>query len=118
MKLREFLRRSLFENAALKAFKRGLEALIRHDFPACIGFLQRGIALNKQNAPLNQDMTQLIDRVRDGATAVGKPCGMVMGTPEQARFWRDRGYPLLLIPDPSFLVKQHLRWFLDEMARP
>ncbi len=63
------------------------------------------------------DLVQAIDQVRDGATAVGKPCGMVMGKPEQARFWRDRGYPLLLIPDPSFLVKQHLRWFLAEMER-
>ena len=57
----------LDENAALKAFKRGLEALIRDDFSACIGFLQRGIALNKQNAPLNHDMSQLIDKVRDGS---------------------------------------------------
>ena len=63
----------LDENAALKAFKRGLEALIRHDFPACIGFLQRGIALNKQNAPLNQDMTQLIDSVRDGSVIAAPP---------------------------------------------
>jgi tetratricopeptide (TPR) repeat protein len=57
----------LEETAALKAFKRGLEALIREDFPACIGFLQQGMALNKQNAPLNQDMSQLIERVRDGS---------------------------------------------------
>jgi tetratricopeptide (TPR) repeat protein len=57
----------LEENAALKAFKRGLEALIRDDFSACIGFLQRGIDLNKQNAPLNHDMTQLIEKVRDGS---------------------------------------------------
>ena len=63
------------------------------------------------------DLVQAIDQVRDGATAAGKPCGMVMGKPEQARFWRDRGYPLLLIPDPSFLTKQHLSWFLDEMER-
>jgi tetratricopeptide (TPR) repeat protein len=57
----------LEETAALKAFKRGLEALIRDDFKSCIGFLQRGIALNKQNAPLNHDMTQLIEKVRDGS---------------------------------------------------
>jgi hypothetical protein len=57
----------LDESAALKAFKRGLEALIRDDFPTCIGFLQRGIDLNKQNAPLNHDMSQLINRVRDGS---------------------------------------------------
>jgi tetratricopeptide (TPR) repeat protein len=57
----------LDETAALKAFKRGLEALIRDDFPACIGYLQRGIDLNKQNATLNDDMSQLIERVRDGS---------------------------------------------------
>jgi tetratricopeptide (TPR) repeat protein len=57
----------LDEGAALKAFKRGLEALIRDDFPTCIGFLQRGIDLNKSNATLNDDMTQLIARVRDGS---------------------------------------------------
>jgi tetratricopeptide (TPR) repeat protein len=57
----------LDETAALKAFKRGLEALIRDDFPTCIGFLQQGIDLNKHNATLNDDMTQLIARVRDGS---------------------------------------------------
>jgi len=57
----------LEETAALKAFKRGLEALIRDDFPTCIGFLQQGIHLNKQNATLNDDMSQLIQRVRDGS---------------------------------------------------
>jgi tetratricopeptide (TPR) repeat protein len=57
----------LDETAALKAFKRGLEALIRDDFPACIGFLQQGIDLNKHNSTLNDDMTQLIERVRDGS---------------------------------------------------
>jgi tetratricopeptide (TPR) repeat protein len=57
----------LDETAALKAFKRGLEALIRDDFSACIGHLQRGIDLNKHNATLNDDMSQLIERVRDGS---------------------------------------------------
>jgi len=57
----------LDETAALKAFKRGLEALIRDDFPACIGYLQQGIALNTQNAPLNHDMSLLIEKVRDGS---------------------------------------------------
>jgi tetratricopeptide (TPR) repeat protein len=57
----------LDETAALKAFKRGLEALIRDDFSGCIGYLQQGIDLNKQNATLNDDMSQLIQRVRDGS---------------------------------------------------
>ena len=57
----------LDEDAALKAFKRGLEALIRDDYDSCIVYLQRGIDLNKHNATLNDDMSQLIDRVRDGS---------------------------------------------------
>jgi len=57
----------LEETAALKAFKRGLEALIRDDFNACIGYLQQGISLNKHNTTLNEDMGQLIDKVRDGS---------------------------------------------------
>lgn len=77
----------LEETAALKAFKRGLEALIRDDFSACIGFLQRGIALNKQNAPLNQDMTQLIEKVKDGSV-VAPPSATLPAafTPDFAAF--------------------------------
>jgi tetratricopeptide (TPR) repeat protein len=54
---------SLDENAPLKLFKRGLEALIRDDFAACIALLRRGIELNTQNAPLNRDMSMVIERV-------------------------------------------------------
>jgi len=54
----------LDESAALKYFKRGLEALIRDDFDRCIGLLRQGINLNTQNAPLNRDMSMVIDNVR------------------------------------------------------
>ncbi len=66
----------LDETAALKAFKRGLEALIRDDFSGCIGYLQQGIDLNKQNATLNDDMSQLIERVRNG-TVIAPPVATV-----------------------------------------
>jgi tetratricopeptide (TPR) repeat protein len=68
----------LDESAALKAFKRGLEALIRDDFSACIGHLQRGIDLNKQNATLNDDMSQLIEKVRDGSV-IAPPASTLQG---------------------------------------
>lgn len=74
----------LDENAALKAFKRGLEALIRDDFSTCIGFLKQGIDLNKHNTTLNEDMTQLIERVRDGSV-IGPPVN-VSAESEFARF--------------------------------
>jgi tetratricopeptide (TPR) repeat protein len=70
----------LDESAALKSFKRGLEALIRDDFGTCIGFLQRGIELNTQNSVLNDDMSQLLDKVRDGS---------VVAAPEPARLSPD-----------------------------
>jgi tetratricopeptide (TPR) repeat protein len=54
---------ALDETAALKFFKRGLEALIRDEFDTCVGLLRQGIRLNKQNATLNHDMTLVIDRV-------------------------------------------------------
>jgi tetratricopeptide (TPR) repeat protein len=73
----------LDETAALKAFKRGLEALIRDDFPTCIGYLQQGIDLNKHNTTLNDDMTQLIARVRDGSVIAAAPAA---GPDEFSRF--------------------------------
>ncbi len=77
----------LDETAALKAFKRGLEALIRDDFPACIGYLQQGIDLNKHNATLNDDMSQLIEKVRDGSV-IAPPTAAVDARPADdfARF--------------------------------
>lgn len=63
----------LDETAAIKAFKRGLEALIRDDFHACIGYLQQGIDLNKHNVTLNEDMTLLIARVKDGSVIAPAP---------------------------------------------
>lgn len=61
----------LDEGAALKAFKRGLVALINDDFATCIGYLQQGIDLNKQNATLNDDMSLLIEKVKDGSVIAG-----------------------------------------------
>jgi len=54
---------TLDDSAALKHFKRGLEALIRDDFQSCIALLRKGIELNSQNAPLNRDMNMVIERV-------------------------------------------------------
>lgn len=65
----------LDEMAALKFFKRGLEALIRDDHDACVGLLRHGIKLNTQNPPLNHDMTQVIDRVDEAYVSTLDPRG-------------------------------------------
>lgn len=53
----------LDDSAALKHFKRGLDALMRDDFAHCITHLREGIERNRENAPLNRDMSMLIERV-------------------------------------------------------
>jgi tetratricopeptide (TPR) repeat protein len=70
----------LADDDALKYFKRGLEALIKDEFDACVTNLQQGIALNTTNAPLNVDMQLLVDKVvavlaerEGGSAAVADP---------------------------------------------
>ena len=73
---------NLEENAALKYFKRGLEALIRDDFSSCVALLRQGIQLNTQNAPLNRDMNMVIERV--GAAVEPAPMPMPVPAPQAA----------------------------------
>lgn len=57
------------DEAPLKHFKRGLEALIRDDFAACVSALEQGIALNQDNAPLNADMRLIVSQAQRAAEA-------------------------------------------------
>lgn len=61
------------DDSPLKHFKRGLEALISDDFAACVGSLERGLELNRDNAALNRDMRLIIDRVRPLSDASQDP---------------------------------------------
>lgn len=100
--------------------RRGLEnvkTLANHDWidATMLGPYDLSLNLDLWGQLGHPDLVEAIRGVRDDSASVGKPCGMVMGRPEQARFWRDEGFPLLLIPDPSYMVRQHLGWFLKEM---
>ena len=59
----------------LRKFVDGLRCLIRDDFEGVIAHLSEGIALNGENAPLNQDMDLLLEQVRPLAAAArdGEP---------------------------------------------
>jgi tetratricopeptide (TPR) repeat protein len=46
----------------VRAFVDGLRCLIRDDFAGTIENLRRGITLNSENPPLNNDMQMIIDR--------------------------------------------------------
>jgi tetratricopeptide (TPR) repeat protein len=58
------------DDSPLKHFKHGLEALIRDDFAACLRALEQGIALNRDNAPLNNDMQLIVAQVKSATEAM------------------------------------------------
>lgn len=61
---------SLPEAAALRCFKRGLEAFMRGDRQACREELAHGIAENSANPPLNEDMRRILARAAEGPAPV------------------------------------------------
>lgn len=52
------------DDNALKLFAQGLSAVADNNAPAAVQFLEQGILLNKENAPLNGDMQQLIQQIK------------------------------------------------------
>ena len=54
---------NLEDDAPLKHFKRGLEALSADDFPSAVASLERGMQLNTENVALNADMRLLLQRI-------------------------------------------------------
>jgi tetratricopeptide (TPR) repeat protein len=54
---------ALQDSAALKLFKRGLEALINEDFVACARLLDQGMAANSANPALNADMRLILAKL-------------------------------------------------------
>lgn len=55
----------------LRKFVDGLRCLIRDDFKGAIAALRQGIALNQENAPMNNDIQLIIDRCQPLADKQG-----------------------------------------------
>lgn len=55
----------------LHLFVRGLTKLVHDEFEDTIGLLTEGIARNRENAPMNNDMQMIIDEVRRKLTEKG-----------------------------------------------
>ena len=58
---------ALPDGAALKSFKRGMEALMRNEFRVCARLLEEGILANFENAPLNDDMRLILQKLPPGS---------------------------------------------------
>ena len=63
--------RDLPADHALRVLAGGLEHMARDEFAIAIEQLERGIALNAENPPVNADMRLLIDKMRDVLGATG-----------------------------------------------
>jgi tetratricopeptide (TPR) repeat protein len=59
----------------LRLFKSAMLHLVRNEFAACIENLQAGIARNKLNKPLNDDMRRLLADVQNRQTGPGAANG-------------------------------------------
>lgn len=55
---------NLEDDAPLKHFKRGLDALAVDNFAESIASLEHGMQLNRENPPLNSDMSMLVERIK------------------------------------------------------
>ena len=56
-----------------------------------------------------------ITRVVEQAHEIGKPCGMPVGSLEDARFWRERGCTLFLYSEATAMVTQSIERFIKDM---
>jgi tetratricopeptide (TPR) repeat protein len=61
----------------LHCFVRGLRHLIHDEFAGAIAELERGIAANRENPPLNGDMRLILDELREQALTGGDGGGEV-----------------------------------------
>jgi 2-keto-3-deoxy-L-rhamnonate aldolase RhmA len=52
-----------------------------------------------------------IEHVRASCESIGKPCGMVVGTPEAALAWIERGFHFLITGEVSYMVRNESRRF-------
>jgi 2-keto-3-deoxy-L-rhamnonate aldolase RhmA len=55
------------------------------------------------------EVVATIQEVHAKSEQAGKPCGMVVGTAEEARFWIERGFYFLICSEVSVMVRQHAR---------
>jgi 2-keto-3-deoxy-L-rhamnonate aldolase RhmA len=63
------------------------------------------------------EVVAAIQRIYDESTDAGKPCGMVVLTPEQGRFWMDRGFRFLITAEVSAMVRMQARHLVQSLRR-
>jgi 2-keto-3-deoxy-L-rhamnonate aldolase RhmA len=65
----------------------------------------------------NPEVVAALQRIHDEAERAAKPCGMVVGTAEQARTWIDKGIRLFIVSEPAMMVRHHVTSLLTDIRR-
>jgi 2-keto-3-deoxy-L-rhamnonate aldolase RhmA len=88
-----------------------LRSLVAHDWidATMLGPYDLSSNLGRCAQTDHPEIVAAIDQVRTESLKVGKPCGMVVGTTEQAKFWMDRGFVFFICSEVSAMVRQQAR---------
>jgi 2-keto-3-deoxy-L-rhamnonate aldolase RhmA len=91
-----------------------VKTLAQHDWidATMLGPYDLSLNLSQWGLMDHPEVVAAIRQVKRDSEAVSKPCGMVVGTPELAAQYIAEGFPLILIPDASYLARLQLRAFL------
>src|SRR5712671_1644430 len=75
------------------------------------------LALNLDRcwAPEDPDLVHAIETVHRNSAQAGKPCGMVANSPEQARFWIERGFRFFIYSEVRNMVSAQTRELVDRI---
>jgi 2-keto-3-deoxy-L-rhamnonate aldolase RhmA len=94
-----------------------IETIMAHEWVDAIVLGPYDLSLNlgycgEMDHPVVVDAIQ---RVVDNAAAIGKPCGMPVGSLQEAQFWRERGCTLFLYSEATIMVRECVEQFISSM---
>ena len=83
-----------------------------------VGPVDLAHSLGISGGPDNRELLTEVGRVAEAARAAGKAAGMLVGTPEQVRLYRDLGFTFLGCSSDSGLLMQEARKLAAELRMP
>lgn len=92
-------------------------AIAAHDWVDATMLGPYDLALNMDRCwkPEDPDLVGAIETVHRNAAAAGKTCGMVANSPEQAKFWIDRGFRFFIYSEVRNMVRQQAHTLVDSI---
>ena len=92
-----------------------LTSLLANDFIDAVMLGPYDLSLNMSHwAQMDHpEVVAAIEEIFAKATLMDKPCGMVIGTVEQAEFWMKRGYRFLITSEVSHMVRRQAQALVE-----